>query len=60
MIDMQKIFQESLSEWLEQSPDDTKLKTPSGETIPRELLAHSEICVKDFLGGLLCLISENV
>lgn len=43
VIDMQKIFEESLSEWMNQAPDNTKIKTPSGETIPRELLAHSEI-----------------
>lgn len=43
MIDLQKIFDESLSEWMNQTEDGTKVKTPSGETIPRELLAHSEI-----------------
>ena len=43
VIDMQKIFEESLSEWMNQAPDNTKIKTPSGETIPRELLAHAEI-----------------
>ena len=43
MINLQKIFDESLSEWINQPADNTQVKMPSGETIPRELLAHSEI-----------------
>ena len=43
MIDLQKIFEESLAEWLNQDANETKVQTRSGNAIPRELLAHSEI-----------------
>ena len=43
LVNLQKIFQESFNEWMEQSTDTSTIKMSSGNVISHELLTHSEI-----------------